>query len=102
MKSSFILLFFLITTFIYSAEVKEFNLDLPGSKIDETRYVTTMSVDDVIKHLKKKGTTTYAMTSFDAPGVYVVNVKSTNPKTKWDSMNIYTYQKKTNIFIIPR
>lgn len=102
MKSSFIVLFILLAITLTAAEVKEFNLDLPGSKVDETRYTTTMSVDDVIKHLKKKGTTAYTMTSFDAPGIYVVNLKSTNSKTKWDSMNIYTYQKKTNIFIIPR
>ncbi len=102
MKNNLIVLFILLTMSLSAAEVKEFNLDLPGSKVDETRYTTTMTVDDVIKHLKKKGTTSYTITSFDAPGVYVVNLKSTNPKTKWDSMNIYTYQKKTNIFIILR
>lgn len=79
----------------------EFGVELPGTKVGENRYFSTATVDEVIKFIRKKGTTNYTKEAFDAPNVYVVHLKNNNSSGKWMGMNIYTGDGGTYIYIIP-
>ncbi len=99
MKIFFISLLFLITSQVWSAV--EFGVDLPGNKVGNNRYFSTATIDEVIKYIRKKGTTNYTQESFDAPNIYVVHLKNNNSSGKWLGINIYTGEGGTHVYIIP-
>jgi|GEM_PF-5941064 len=74
-------------------------------KIENNRYATTASYEDVIEFYKKtfKGNTHIKMTRlihFPAlKAMHIANLSSYSNNT-WQGLNIYTFKQETRIFVI--
>jgi len=101
MRFYLIILIFLLSFNIFSAE-KELGIQVPGVRIEDNHFKSTASIQQVIKFFRKHGVSKVTKTGFDAPHVKVVNLKSKNIKTKWESINIYNDSRYTYIYVIPR
>ena len=95
----FLLLFSSISLF---ANNRDLGVNLPGVKIDTHLYRSTAKIYQVIKYIRKKGTTNYKKESFETRAVSVTHLKSLSSRSKWEGINIYRYKKLTYIYIIPR
>ena len=101
MRFFLIITFFMISFSLFSAE-KELGVQIPGVRIEGDHFKSTANIHQVIKYLKKHGIRSFSRTEFDAPGLRVVNLKSTSSRTKWESINVYNDSRYTYIYIVPR